>query len=207
VPCSRTQELPTEVIEYDPALRSSGFVRKNRTEAKPIFEWCPGAESNHRHLHFQCSALPTELPGPTLTAFARPQPASPSDAVIKARFPAVQDAERRRSRHAQWRSASPSSRLSSSSSSSVPVWHRRPRASGSGRRRRSGASRTAATPPWQLAADRTERTRRFRHGSNMGARFCSTNTAPTLWFAARHGFTTRRRARLRTASRVSQQNS
>src|SRR5215813_9360196 len=26
-------------------------------------EWCPGAESNHRHLHFQCSALPTELPG------------------------------------------------------------------------------------------------------------------------------------------------
>src|SRR5581483_8649575 len=29
-------------------------------------EWCPGAESNHRHLHFQCSALPTELPGPRL---------------------------------------------------------------------------------------------------------------------------------------------
>src|SRR5271154_3582511 len=28
-------------------------------------EWCPGAELNHRHLHFQCSALPTELPGPT----------------------------------------------------------------------------------------------------------------------------------------------
>ena len=26
-------------------------------------EWCPGAELNHRHLHFQCSALPTELPG------------------------------------------------------------------------------------------------------------------------------------------------
>ena len=25
--------------------------------------WCPGAELNHRHLHFQCSALPTELPG------------------------------------------------------------------------------------------------------------------------------------------------
>jgi hypothetical protein len=24
---------------------------------------CPGAELNHRHLHFQCSALPTELPG------------------------------------------------------------------------------------------------------------------------------------------------
>src|SRR5262249_40566862 len=25
--------------------------------------WCPGAESNHRHQHFQCCALPTELPG------------------------------------------------------------------------------------------------------------------------------------------------
>ena len=25
--------------------------------------WCPGADLNHRHLHFQCSALPTELPG------------------------------------------------------------------------------------------------------------------------------------------------
>src|SRR5262245_24777263 len=30
--------------------------------------WCPGAELNHRHLHFQCSALPTELPGRTLGA-------------------------------------------------------------------------------------------------------------------------------------------
>jgi hypothetical protein len=30
--------------------------------------WCPGAELNHRHLHFQCSALPTELPGPTFAA-------------------------------------------------------------------------------------------------------------------------------------------
>jgi hypothetical protein len=28
--------------------------------------WCPGAELNHRHLHFQCSALPTELPGHSL---------------------------------------------------------------------------------------------------------------------------------------------
>src|SRR5438309_7498706 len=36
--------------------------------------WCPGAESNHRHLHFQCSALPTELPGrphPLMAACAR----------------------------------------------------------------------------------------------------------------------------------------
>lgn len=26
-------------------------------------DWCPGAESNHRHEDFQSSALPTELPG------------------------------------------------------------------------------------------------------------------------------------------------
>jgi hypothetical protein len=26
-------------------------------------EWCPGAESNHRHADFQSAALPTELPG------------------------------------------------------------------------------------------------------------------------------------------------
>ncbi len=26
-------------------------------------EWCPGADSNHRHADFQSAALPTELPG------------------------------------------------------------------------------------------------------------------------------------------------
>ena len=41
---------------------------------------------NHRHLHFQCSALPTELPGRRTrrTAGGRAR------GVIKARFPAVQ---------------------------------------------------------------------------------------------------------------------
>ena len=29
-------------------------------------EWWPGPESNQRHPHFQCGALPTELPGPGL---------------------------------------------------------------------------------------------------------------------------------------------
>lgn len=28
-------------------------------------EWCPGADSNHRHHNFQSCALPTELPGHT----------------------------------------------------------------------------------------------------------------------------------------------
>ena len=26
-------------------------------------KWCPGTESNHRHVDFQSTALPTELPG------------------------------------------------------------------------------------------------------------------------------------------------
>ncbi len=28
-----------------------------------VEEWCPEAESNHRHKDFQSFALPTELPG------------------------------------------------------------------------------------------------------------------------------------------------
>ena len=54
-------------------------------------QWCPGAELNHRHLHFQCSALPTELPGRRTrrTAGGRAR------GVIKARFPAVQTSSRR----------------------------------------------------------------------------------------------------------------
>src|SRR5262249_42592484 len=40
------------------------FFSKKLSEIKIKFRWwCPGAELNHRHLHFQCSALPTELPG------------------------------------------------------------------------------------------------------------------------------------------------
>jgi hypothetical protein len=42
-------------------------------------EWCPGAESNHRHCDFQSHALPTELPGPKTgrvraACLAHPQP-------------------------------------------------------------------------------------------------------------------------------------
>ena len=37
--------------------------------AQPQNEWCPGAESNHRHADFQSAALPTELPGHCLTEY------------------------------------------------------------------------------------------------------------------------------------------
>src|SRR5258708_5876791 len=33
-------------------------------EPPTLRNWCPGAESNHRHGDFQSPALPTELPGP-----------------------------------------------------------------------------------------------------------------------------------------------
>ena len=42
----------------EPRRTGADGKERGRTE-----RWCPGAESNHRHLHFQCSALPTELPG------------------------------------------------------------------------------------------------------------------------------------------------
>ena len=32
-------------------------------EQKQEFEWCPGAESNHRHEDFQSTALPLSYPG------------------------------------------------------------------------------------------------------------------------------------------------
>jgi hypothetical protein len=41
--------------------RFVGCFGRPRTSAND--EWCPGAESNHRHCDFQSHALPTELPG------------------------------------------------------------------------------------------------------------------------------------------------
>ena len=37
----------------------------DRQKTQSLFkkEWCPGADSNHRHADFQSAALPTELPG------------------------------------------------------------------------------------------------------------------------------------------------
>src|SRR5262245_60827938 len=63
------------------------FFRKKVGKLKVNFRWwCPGAELNHRHLHFQCSALPTELPGRR----SRRTAGGRARGVIKARFPAVQ---------------------------------------------------------------------------------------------------------------------
>jgi hypothetical protein len=39
-----------------------------------FFEWCPGTESNCRHVDFQSTALPTELPGHTRERFIRGRP-------------------------------------------------------------------------------------------------------------------------------------
>src|SRR5207248_4989335 len=38
--------------------------RLDGLEPLTLRNWCPGAESNHRHGDFQSPALPTELPGP-----------------------------------------------------------------------------------------------------------------------------------------------
>src|SRR6266446_2714794 len=56
-------------------------------EALFFGKWCPGAELNHRHLHFQCSALPTELPGRS----PRGNGGRRSAGFIEARFPSVQN--------------------------------------------------------------------------------------------------------------------
>ena len=38
-------------------------MNSGKDKENSVLEWCPGAESNHRHADFQSAALPTELPG------------------------------------------------------------------------------------------------------------------------------------------------
>jgi hypothetical protein len=72
--CTRSGWMPTDGAEplqtrlYCEVPRLARFFATRRTgadgkERGRRDRWCPGAELNHRHLHFQCSALPTELPG------------------------------------------------------------------------------------------------------------------------------------------------
>src|SRR5579883_1933291 len=56
----RSSDARNRMREICTSLAAPAMRRINGLEEL----WCPGAESNHRHLHFQCSALPTELPGP-----------------------------------------------------------------------------------------------------------------------------------------------
>src|SRR5579883_1305663 len=55
----RSSDARNRMREICTSLAAPAMRRINGLEEL----WCPGAESNHRHLHFQCSALPTELPG------------------------------------------------------------------------------------------------------------------------------------------------
>src|ERR1700732_877026 len=84
-PESEDPAASDRIVRRFPVL-TTAMCRRARTYAWRRERWCPGAELNHRHLHFQCSALPTELPGRR----ARPTADDESAGFIKARFPAVQ---------------------------------------------------------------------------------------------------------------------
>src|SRR5215475_15482528 len=82
--------------------RRAGADGKERGWRDRWFLW---GEFNHRHLHFQCSALPTELPG---RRACRAAGGKESAGVIKARFRAVQNGRKWR------RTAAPASPARSS---------------------------------------------------------------------------------------------
>src|SRR5690242_18112405 len=48
--------------------RQRARTRSSTNTDLNFWEWCPGAELNHRHADFQSAALPTELPGQRATA-------------------------------------------------------------------------------------------------------------------------------------------
>jgi hypothetical protein len=54
--------LTTDKMLFD-SKRISITIVASKIKRGNKKEWCPGAESNHRHGDFQSPALPTELPG------------------------------------------------------------------------------------------------------------------------------------------------
>ena len=72
---SRADLQDAELLYRKPRLAGSPERFAEQSQIRPISavseahvsyergEWCPGADSNHRHADFQSAALPTELPG------------------------------------------------------------------------------------------------------------------------------------------------
>lgn len=58
--CVDCREKINDFSRLEKLQRMSFGKRKIREER----EWCPEADSNHRHADFQSAALPTELSGP-----------------------------------------------------------------------------------------------------------------------------------------------
>src|SRR5207237_10453526 len=62
--CTRARRFRTASLMQQLEPKSMEFPdRLDSLEALSLRNWCPGAESNHRHGDFQSPALPTELPG------------------------------------------------------------------------------------------------------------------------------------------------
>ena len=55
---------PLTRLRFTPLRRRHERAFVIRVACHERVEWWPGPESNQRHPHFQCGALPTELPGP-----------------------------------------------------------------------------------------------------------------------------------------------
>src|SRR5579875_3177516 len=80
---SQSRFRPSPDLSIRPYRRRTCPHRRGKRENEK--EWCPGAESNHRHADFQSAALPTELPGPR--SRATPSRATPSRATLEPHSP------------------------------------------------------------------------------------------------------------------------
>src|SRR5664280_1583833 len=101
---ARLAAIMAEQARSNLELSDCFYRRSGQPRTSANMNWCPGAESNHRHCDFQSHALPTELPGrqgylqvlvQVLELAAQSRPASRVPRVIMARFRTVQNAARR----------------------------------------------------------------------------------------------------------------